>query len=84
MFGMPILKAKGKAFAGLYGDAMTFKLPEPSYGHAMTLKGAAQFDPSGMGRPMMGRPMKEWVIVPVVHAKSWAELAEAARTYVSG
>ena len=45
----------------------------------MSLKGAGQFDPSGMGRPM-----KEWVVVPVVHAKSWAELAEAARTHVSG
>lgn len=79
MFGMPSLKAGGKAFAGVFGEAFVFKLPKPALGEALGLKGAELFDPSGTGRAM-----KEWVVVPPAHAKRWPELAERARKYVAG
>ncbi len=78
MFGMPSLKVGGKAFAGLFGDAMVFKLTGATHAEALTLKGAVLFDPSGMGRAM-----KEWVVVPAAHAKRWAALAESARAFVA-
>jgi hypothetical protein len=75
MMGMPSLKTAGKMFAGLYADAMTFKLGagQPLLAEALKLKGAQLFDPSGMNRPM-----KDWVQVPVAHAKRWREFAQAA------
>jgi hypothetical protein len=73
MFGMPTLKAGGKAFAGLREDAMVFKLGGEAHGRALALAGAHMFDPSGMGRPM-----KAWVVVPAEHSDSWRELAREA------
>jgi hypothetical protein len=78
MFGMPSLKANGKAFAGLYGDDMVFKLAAPDHARALALAGARIFDPSGRNRPM-----REWVQVPAVHAAAWEELAAAALTYTA-
>ncbi len=79
MFGMPSLKAGGKAFAGLYGDSMVFKLPPKPHAEALKLRGAELFDPSEMGRPM-----KEWVVLSLAHAKRWLGFAEHARGYVAG
>jgi hypothetical protein len=70
MMGMPTLYLAGKAFAGLWGDAMVFKLEGDDHAAALALEGAALFDPSGMGRPM-----KAWVRVPVAHAAEWPRLA---------
>lgn len=78
MFGMPSLKIEGKAFAGVFGDSLVFKLVGTSHAAALALGGAALFDPSGMGRAM-----KEWVVVPKAHAKGWSALAEQAFAYVS-
>lgn len=72
MFGMPCLKAGGKAFAGFYQDAMVFKLAGADHARALALSGAHPFDPMG------GRPMKQWIVVPHAHAAQWAELARAA------
>lgn len=77
MFGMPVLKAGDKVFAGTFGDAMTFKLGPDDLVQARKQKGVEAFE------PMKGRAMKEWVLVPLAHAKRWAELAERAFTYVS-
>ena len=77
MFGMPTLKINGKAFAGLREDTMTFKLTGEAHSEALALPGAAPFDPMG------GRPMKEWVQVPVDHSAKWPRLARAALAYVS-
>jgi hypothetical protein len=78
MFGMPVLKTgAGKAFSGLYGDAMTFKLPPEPREQALALAGARLFDPSGRRRPM-----KEWAEVPVAHAERWPALAREAARYV--
>jgi hypothetical protein len=80
MFGMPVLKINGKAFAGFSEGEMTFKLKLKSeeHAHALGLSGAHLFDPG------MGRPMKEWVQVPVEHSAEWLDLAEKAMEYVSG
>jgi hypothetical protein len=80
MFGMPCLKNEvGKAFAGYFGEAMVFKLPPSPREEALALPGARLFDPSGMGRPM-----KEWVVVPAEHAERWPELAREALRNLDG
>ena len=77
MFGMPCLKNNGKAFAGYYHGAMVFKLGAPTHADALALPGARLFDPSGLGRPM-----KEWVVVPDEYASRWPEFAREALLYV--
>ena len=77
MFGMPCLKNNGKTFAGFYQGAMVFKLPVSWHTEALALSGAHVFNPSGRGRPM-----REWVEVPVEHASRWLELAREALRYV--
>ena len=77
MFGMPCLKNNGKAFAGYYHGAMVFKLGAPVHAGALALAGARLFDPSGLGRPM-----KEWVVVPDEHVSRWSEFAREALHYV--
>jgi hypothetical protein len=73
MFGMPSLKRRGgKAFAGLYGDDMVFKLDGDEHTSALALEGAHLFE------PMAGRPMKAWVQVPPAHVSRWPDLARAA------
>jgi hypothetical protein len=72
---MPGLRAGGKVFAGLFGDAMVFKLGAGSgeHGAALGLSGAHLWDPSGRDRPF-----KDWVEVPSDHADRWPSLAEQA------
>ena len=79
MFGMSVLKVAGKAFAGIFGDALVFKLGGDPHAQAIALDGAALFDPSGAGRAM-----KEWVVVPRAHSRKWPALASAAHAYVAG
>jgi hypothetical protein len=80
MFGMPCLKnSNGKAFAGFFEGAMVFKLGGDSHGEALALSGARLFDPSERGRPM-----KEWVVVPIEHVSRWLEFARNAFDYVAG
>lgn len=76
MFGMPSVMVNGKAFAGLSGEAMNFKLDAPALTMALALEGAKLFE------PMAGRAMKEWVVVPPEQSQHWLELAEAALKYV--
>ena len=80
MFGMPCLKnSNGKAFAGFIEGEMVFKLGGASHAEALALAGARLFDPSERGRPM-----KEWVVVPMEHASRWLEFAREAFDYVAG
>jgi hypothetical protein len=75
MMGMPAIKAGGKMIGGFSdaAGAMVFKLPDVELRErALALAGAKLFDPAG------GRPMKEWVQVPVAHADEWASLADQA------
>jgi hypothetical protein len=78
MFGMPCLKIGKKVLAGLWGDAMNFKLPPDALAEALAVPGAEPFDPG------MGRPMKEWVVVPAAESERWADLAERSLAYVRG
>ena len=73
MFGMPGIKRRGgKAFCGLTGDDMIFKLAGEYHERALGLKGAHLFE------PMAGRPMKAWVRVPPEHESQYGDLARAA------
>jgi hypothetical protein len=79
MFGMPCLKnSNGKAFAGYFEGTMVFKLGGTSHAEALALAGAKLFDPSERGRPM-----KEWVVVPIEHVSRWLEFARYAFDYVA-
>ncbi len=80
MFGMPCLKnSNGKAFAGFFEGEMVFKLGGANHAEALALSGARLFDPSERGRPM-----KEWVVVPIEHVSRWLEFARNAFDYVAG
>jgi len=73
MFGMPGIKRRGgKAFCGLYGEDMIFKLKGEDHAGALSLEGAHLFE------PMAGRPMKAWVQVPPEHQSQYGALARAA------
>ena len=72
MFGMRSLAVGGKAFAGLSGEDMIFKLSGEAHARALALPGARAFDPMG------GRPMKAWVQVPFEQSEWWLDLAEEA------
>jgi hypothetical protein len=79
MFGMPTLMVGRKAFAGVPrgGGGLVFKLSPDDVQAALKLKGAELFDPG------MGRPMKEWVVVPSAHKKQWKDLGASALEYVA-
>ena len=73
MFGMPGMKRRGgKAFCGLYGDDMIFKLQGEDHVRALSLEGAHLFE------PMAGRAMKAWVQVPPEHQAQYLDLGRTA------
>jgi hypothetical protein len=73
MFGMPGIKRRGgKAFCGMYGEDMLFKLTGEDHARALSLEGAHLFE------PMAGLPMKAWVQVPPEHVALYPDLARAA------
>lgn len=73
MFGMPVFLRGRKAFGGPRQGGMVFKLSGDAHAKALALKGSHLFDPGEMGRPM-----KQWVVVPIAHRKYYEELARAA------
>ena len=75
MFGMPCLKREtGKVVAGYWKDGgLTVKLPDPTQREAaLSLTGVEPFDPG------MGRPMREWVLVPAAQSDRWLGFVEDA------
>jgi hypothetical protein len=75
MFGMPCLKREnGKVFAGLWKDGgVNVKLTDEAQREAaLAIPGTTQFDPG------MGRPMREWVLVPPAQSDEWERLVEQA------
>ncbi|HLJ59094.1 MAG TPA: hypothetical protein VKZ50_05120 [bacterium] len=75
---VPNLFIGGKAFAGLYGDAMVFKLDGPTHARTLALSRTPLFDPSGRGRSM-----KAWVQVPLRHTTKWPTLTREALRAIS-
>jgi hypothetical protein len=71
MFGMPVLKAGGKVFAGTFGDAMNFKLGPDDLEEARRQPDVEPFEPA------KGRAMKEWVLVPLTHAERWVRIVSS-------
>jgi hypothetical protein len=57
MFGMPVLKAGGKVFAGEWNGALVVKLPRSRVEELVAAGAGEPF------APMAGRVMKEWVLV---------------------
>lgn len=82
MFGMPVLKLGKKPIAGLVDDGLNFKLPADSLEskQALALPGAHLFQPEMHGRK--GPLMKQWVVVPFVHAAQYPTLAAASIRFV--
>lgn len=78
MFGKQCLKIKGKAFLALHKSALVFKLSGEEHKNAMSNIGAVLWDPSGKGRPM-----KEWVAIPVENLGNARLFANQALSYVS-
>jgi hypothetical protein len=76
MFGMQTMKVRGKAFAGLWHDDATFKLPPDELKLVLAWPDFIKLDPVG------GRPMKQWAQVPQSHSDEWLRLAEVAKGYV--
>ena len=74
LFGMPCLKARGKAVLGSFDGGVVFKLGDATVrAEALALAGSVLFDPGGKGRPM-----KEWVVVGAQHEGLWGSFAAAA------
>jgi hypothetical protein len=78
MFGKACLKINGKAFVAQHLEAVIFKLSGTDYARALALTGAALWDPSGKGRPM-----KEWVALPVIASQYFDAFANAALKYLA-
>ncbi|MBM2816517.1 MAG: hypothetical protein HW421_3279 [Ignavibacteria bacterium] len=81
MFGALCVKMpNGKSPAMIYKDELVVKLSGDAHDKAIKLNGAKLFD------PMDGRPMKEWIVIPVAHKSMWLEFiliaAEAAASVV--
>jgi TfoX/Sxy family transcriptional regulator of competence genes len=57
MFGYASAFVNGNMFAGTFQDAIVVRLAETDRAALLKVKGAAPFEP-------MGRPMKEYVVVP--------------------
>src|ERR1041384_7737068 len=62
MFGYPSMYVNGNMVGGVHEDNIVVRLPEGPRAEALALEGAAPFTP-------MGRPMKEYVVLPkTMHA----------------
>lgn len=77
LFGKPCYKIGGKAFICFFENEMVFKLSGEVHSEALSLDDSKLFDPSHKGRPM-----KEWVQVPIAYKEKWPEFAEAAAEYL--
>jgi hypothetical protein len=77
MFGKSCLKVNGKAFMAQHRDTIVFKLAGEDHAAALATSGAHLWDPSGKGRPM-----KEWVALPIEAQTIFQRLAESALSYV--
>ena len=80
MFGYASAFVNGNMFAGTFQDAIVVRLAESDRVALLKLKGAAPFEP-------MGRPMKEYVVVPasiVATPKALGAWIERGHRYALG
>ncbi|PJJ72871.1 hypothetical protein CLV46_2448 [Diaminobutyricimonas aerilata] len=77
MMGRPMLSIGGRMFACLVDGGLTLRLGagSASYARALALPGAVVFAPGA------DRVFRDWVVVPVAHATTWPEFADAALAY---
>ncbi len=73
MFGNLAGFANGYMFAGLFGQQIFVRLPEPERTELLAAEGASVFDPMG------GRPMKEYVTFPA----AWRTEPERVRAWMA-
>jgi hypothetical protein len=74
----PGLRIRGKIFAMLVRGELVVKLPKDR---------VTELSEGGVGRMFdagKGRPMKEWLAVPVRQGRRWDGLVDEARTFVGG
>jgi hypothetical protein len=76
MFGADGLGLAGKYFAMTWKGALVAKLPRDRVDALVASRIGTHFDPG------MGRPMREWIQVPV-GAGDWVALAEEALAFVA-
>jgi hypothetical protein len=74
----PGLRARGRIFAMLSGDALVVKLPKDRVDQLVASGDGIRFDPGH------GRVMKEWISVPPKKADEWEALAREAFAFVAG
>ena len=67
MFGCPAIFVRGNMFAGLVRDRMILRLGEGDRERFLEREGASPF-------VAMGRPMKQWAVVPPAMVRSPARL----------
>ena len=80
MFGYASAFVNGNMFAGTFQDAIVVRLGDSDRVALLKVKGAAQFEP-------MGRPMKEYVVVPasiVATPKALGAWIERGHLYALG
>jgi len=77
MFGKKCIKVNNKAAVALFKEYIVFKLPKEEVVDTLALDGSVLWDPSGKGRPM-----KEWVQLPIEHKSKFKSLCIKSAEYV--
>lgn len=72
MFGYPAGFVNGNLFSGLFQDSLFVRLAEPERRELLAIEGSAPFE------PMAGRPMREYVVLPM----EMLEDAETTRAWI--
>jgi hypothetical protein len=75
MFGGVAAKVNGHMFAGLFGRSTMVWLPEAERATALSLEGAAPFDPMGDGRRSDKVMLPEKMMKNVAELRRWLERA---------
>jgi hypothetical protein len=78
MFGKQCMTYRGNGFMAFSDGDLALKLSGQTREDALRLEGSRLWDPSGQGRAM-----KEWVLIPSVHAPKWSGLAQKSLEYIS-